>query len=124
MYKMIAMLLVLAPLSAMAETTQEERYVHDREQAITRITPELGERCLHDFSQKGKHQQLAPLGSLAFNDSLSREVYEMMYWKRSERGVAFTMPVRADNQVGNLGCFYAVTDQGLEFELSQQIIYN
>jgi hypothetical protein len=114
-------LVALFPLAAQAGMVEEERYVLDREQAIAAITSELRQRCLSDFSQKGSHRNLTPLGSLAFNDTLSRVVYDTIYWRHSDRGVAFTMPVRADNEVGNVGCFYAVTDKGLEFQLSQQI---
>ena len=79
---------------------------------------ELAKRCLKDFVAKDKEHQ--PIGEPVYNDLVSRSVYREIYWKQGDRGVAFTVPGKTDNEIaGDVGCFYSMTDRGLKFELSQ-----
>lgn len=116
---------LLGVLMAAVPALADEGYETDREAAIAAFTPELGKNCLDDFAHKSR-KDLVPLGALAFNEPLSREVYRMMYWSGSDRGVAFTMPVKTQEQgrevAGNVACFYAVDAGRLHFQLSQQVI--
>jgi len=110
--------IMLCAGAAHAELTPEE-YAKDRDKALQALTPELAKRCLSDFAAKDKDHR--PIGKLVYNDLVSRGVYQEIYWKAGDRGVAFTAPVKTgDNWLaGDVGCFYSMTDKGLKFELSQ-----
>ncbi|MFO0389375.1 MAG: hypothetical protein ACK502_06620 [Alphaproteobacteria bacterium] len=116
---------LLAAFPAYADISPvENQYTKDREQAIAQFSPELGKHCLKDFSDK-KKRPVEPLGSAAYSDMISRQVYKTVFWNHSDRGVAFTLPVKAGEgtaQVsGDIACLYSVKDGNLKFELSQQL---
>lgn len=119
------------PLPAHAEIDNrktEEQYLRDKNFAIQQVNNNLKQQCLQDISKKIKSGAVVnQTAELSFNDSITREVYREFYWNKSDRGVAFIMPVQANDKLrGNItseiACFYAMTDSGLEFQLSQQII--
>lgn len=71
---------------------------------------------------------MKPQGSFSFNDYISRDVYQKLYWRGADRGVAFTVPVRLKDPVRgevatNLACYYAVSGDKLLFQYSQQVTW-
>ena len=123
---MVSAATVLLAGAAMAELPASDgQYASDREKAIAALTPEMRDRCLSDFKQKNVAAQAMPIGKLVYNDAVSQQVYHTFYWNGSDKGIAFTVPVRAaaapDKIVGSLACFYSVTEHGLHFQLSQEI---
>lgn len=125
-----AALICAFPIVANAEITNskfEEQYLRDKDFAIKEASPALGQQCLQDISKKISSGTLVnQTAKLAFNDNITREVYRNFYWNKSDRGVAFIMPIQVNDKIlGNItteiACFYSLTDSGLEFQLSQQI---
>ena len=117
MKKIFFIALCLSPLfNAQAETFAPEV----RALAVQGLTPELRAECLKDFAQKSQ-REITPLSELAYNETVTRAVYDTLFWTEAERGVAFTLPVKAGEMAGNLACFYALSGQGLRFQLSQQL---
>lgn len=122
---MLALCMCAMPFAAMAAPVDLH---HDRDMAVKSLTPELQQQCLNDFAKRRVPElsQLSTAGGLYFNDRISKEVHRMVFWKHSDRGVAFTLPVKARHpQVGNVSaevvCLYSVADDGLAFELSQPL---
>lgn len=101
----------------------DTQLIRDRAVAVKAINPELAGACLADFSERNQASQSAtPLGALQFSDHITRIVHRVLYWNHSDRGVAFLMPIATDNQPAtNIACLYSVTDEGLEFQLSQRV---
>ncbi len=121
----LALVAIGAAFSARADISpQEIQYAQDREKAIRQFNAALRDRCLQDFSQKWK-RSVKPLGQAAYSDAISRQVYTLVFWNHSDRGVAFTLPVEAKSTdghfQGDIACFYAVDDKKLHFQLSQQV---
>ena len=122
----LVVLLSFVPYSLRAETT--DQFSVDKQIAMGKQSKKLGRTCLADFEGRLKGQsKLEPLGGMEFSDYLTQETYKTLYWKGSDRGVAFVMPVRVhDPKKGpisaDIGCFYALTETGLAFQLSQQIL--
>ncbi len=112
---------LIAAFPAYADISENQnQYAKDREKAISQFTPELGKHCLKDLSDK-KKQSIEPLGTASYNDLISRQIYKTVFWNHSDRGVAFTLPVKAGDATGDIACLYSVKDGGLTFELSQQL---
>ncbi len=112
---------LVAAFPAYADISEtQNQYAKDRAKAISEFTPELGKHCLKDFSDK-KKKAIEPLGTAAYSDLISRQVYKTVFWNHSDRGVAFTLPVKAGDVAGDIACLYSVKDGGLQFELSQQL---
>ncbi|MGE0754199.1 MAG: hypothetical protein AB7L92_03465 [Alphaproteobacteria bacterium] len=121
----IASLLFLSAAPAFADIPpMESEYTRDRSEALEQFNPELGETCLKDFSEK-RHGEVKSAGEPAYNDLISRGVYKTVFWNHSDRGVAFTMPVKTmhgeDERAGDIACLYSVRGKRLYFELSQQL---
>lgn len=123
--------LMLAVLMANAANAAEidERFSSDRALAQKKLSTSQRQHCLQDFSQKIKAKaQVKPQGSFSFNDYISRDVYQKLYWRGADRGVAFTVPVRLKDPVRgevatNLACYYAVSGDKLLFQYSQQVTW-
>jgi hypothetical protein len=107
----------------------DERFSSDRALAEKKLSISQRQHCLQDFSQKIKAKaQVKPQGSFSFNDYISRDVYQKLYWRGADRGVAFTVPVRLKDPVRgevatNLACYYAVSGDKLLFQYSQQVTW-
>jgi hypothetical protein len=107
----------------------DERFIRDRVLAQKQLSTTQRQDCLKDFSQKIKAtSQVKTQGSFSFNEYISRDVYEKLYWQGADRGVAFTVPVRLNDPVRgevatNLACYYAVSGDKLVFQYSQQVTW-
>lgn len=119
-------LLLLLPTTLHAEP--DAQYQRDKSQAMAQLDGNLQKQCLEDVSRKVSAQTVVkPLAKPHFSDAISHVVYRQFYWNGSDRGVAFTMPVQAHDQARgpiatDIACFYAMTDSGLKFQLSQQVM--
>ncbi len=119
--RIIYLAALVATFPAYADISEiQSQYAKDREKAISGFTVELGKYCLKDFSDK-KKKIIEPLGSAAYSDLISRQVYKTVFWNHSDRGVAFTLPVKTGDTAGDIACLYSVKDGALTFELSQQL---
>lgn len=125
-YRIVFASLALLATPALA-ATDLQKFEQDRQLAEHSITRAEEKTCLADFSTKIAHpDSLKAAGKFQFNNLLSRGVYEKLYWNGSDRGVAFTLPVKINDSImgetaGNLACFYALTDSGMRFQHSQQL---
>jgi hypothetical protein len=111
-----AILAFVPVLPAYADITQDRAFAEQHASA------KLQQHCLEDFARRSG-ERLTPAGKLSFNEDATRMVYRALYWDGADRGVAFVLPVKAGEMVANVACLYAVTEQGLEFQLSQQIMW-
>lgn len=112
---------LILPSIAHAETLEP----NDKALALS-IKPQPNE-CLADFGRRVKREvSLQPISELSFNEHMSGVVYKQLYWKNSDRGVAFILPVKAKDEkrgvlAADIACFYSIVSGKLEFQYSQQI---
>ncbi len=124
---LIACVACLITSNVSANTGDDTGFIHDRALAQQQMDPLAAQHCLKDFSKKIKTQgALTADGPFSFNEYISRDIYHTLYWKAGERGVAFTVPVKVKDPLRgdvstNLACFYAMRDDALVFQYSQQI---
>jgi hypothetical protein len=125
----MAMLAAILAASAASAAEIDENFTRDRALAQKKLSTSQRQHCLKDFSQKIKSTaQVKTQGSFSFNDYISRDVYQNLYWQGADRGVAFTVPVRLKDTVRgevatNLACYYAVNGDRLVFQYSQQVAW-
>ncbi len=110
---------ILALLAA-SPAFADSDFTHDSQLATSKITRTHQQQCLSDYNAR-RLTPAAASGSLAFNETLSRQVYTTLFWENADRGVAFTLPVSTGGERAKIACFYAIKNDRLEFQLSQQI---
>lgn len=105
-----------------------ERLEEDRRFAEHHLNSAMRTQCVEDFARRASRtKNVSASGDARFSTALTDMVYRDIYWKNADRGVVFLLPVKAhDPALGevsaDIACLYAVGDEGLEFQLSQQVL--
>jgi hypothetical protein len=117
---MVMLFCTAAPCWALAATDDLAQL---RTVAEKKMTRQQQHSCLQDFAAKlPVRTPVTPAGDFAFNDAISRNVYNTLYWRNAEHGVAFTVPVHlSKDKVGQVACFYALTHNGMVLQQSQPV---
>lgn len=116
---------MLSTACAQADAVTERQFEQDRHIATSHITAKLRSACLSDFL--AHHAVVVhAIGSLRFSEPITSSVYHTLYWTNADRGVAFLMPVAAQDEHQkkvnmHVACFYALSEKKLTFQLSQQM---
>ena len=92
----------------------------DKDAALANFDKTQEQACVNAFNLRYKSQYTLN-SALAFDEQLSRDSYDKLFWKGQgnfHRGLIFTGAVTdwSGGKPGNLICYYATTDSRLDFQ--------
>jgi hypothetical protein len=117
----VAALCISTPVLATNESTlQHKLFEIDKAAALAEFDTTQKQACLKAFNAR-YHSQYTFNDTLTFNESMSLGAYDRLYWKGKgnfQRGLIFTGSVTDPSgaKSGNLICYYATTDDRLDFQ--------
>lgn len=113
--------IVLASASAgWAQNVREKLFEQDKAAALADFNATQEKACVKELNRR--YQSRYSLNdALSFNEPFSLAAYDNLFWKGKggvQRGLIFTAPVadRAGGTGGKLICYYAMTDNRLDFQ--------
>ena len=116
-----AALCASAPANAESDGgVRQKLFEMDKAYALSGFNATQKQACTNAFTSRYQSQYTIS-NELAFNEQLSLEAYDRLFWKGKgelQRGLLFTASVNdsAGVKAGSLICYYAVTDNHLDFQ--------
>jgi hypothetical protein len=112
-----------APAPASADNdggVRQKLFEMDKASALSGFNAAQKQACTNAFASRYQSQYTIS-DALKFNEQLSLAAYDRLFWKGKgslQRGLLFTASVNDSSgaKAGSLVCYYAVTDNHLDFQ--------